>query len=607
MEIMGVVERPMMEYLFPIADGTISSIAKPAVEANNFEIKSTIIQIIRSSVQFSGFPHEDPNKHLVNFLEICDTFKFNGVSNDVVRLRIFPFSLCDTAKDWLQSLPAGSITTWAVLTQKFLAKYFLPAKTAKMLNDITSFVQLDRESLCDAWGRFKSMLRKCPHHGLPVWRQVQTFYNGVTLANRATIDAVAGGTIMKKLPSEAFNIIDEIATNLYSYGQGRADIHSIDAVSALPAQMTALTHKMDNLGAAMWNGAPIGPCGACGQMGHLSQDCKMPSSAKFLKEVLSTKRKWEGGETVKLNEEFSAILQNKLPPKLKDPGGFSIPCTIGNIDFDKVLCDLGASVNLMPYSIFERLGMHELTPSIITLQLADRSIKYPRGIVEDVLEGLFLATGRALIDVQKGQLTLRVNDEHVVFNVFKPMKYLHKKQHDIFAIDSINTFGTDNVHLVKCKDPKEDCIKNSNGDNLQKMNEEQEEVPNFVDTGREVKSKFQTVLLLNGSTSNQKVKPPFEVSSNRKKASEDKCVRPNRMQRRRNQVDENVGFYKEHTKAWNESHMRKKKFKDGDKRFHKNKGPIEVDWQKVKHYIEGAPPPIELSPQLPQITSIFTN
>ncbi|KAL0462815.1 UNVERIFIED_CONTAM: hypothetical protein Slati_0169100 [Sesamum latifolium] len=95
------------------------------------------------------------------------------------------------------------------------------------------------------------MLRKCPHHELPVWRQVQTFYNGVTLANRATIDAAAGDTIMKKLPSEAFNIIDEIATHLYSYGQERAEkrtvgIHSIDAVSALSAQMTALTHKVDN-------------------------------------------------------------------------------------------------------------------------------------------------------------------------------------------------------------------------------------------------------------------------------------------------------------------------------------------------------------------------
>ncbi|KAL0412135.1 UNVERIFIED_CONTAM: hypothetical protein Slati_3803200 [Sesamum latifolium] len=437
MEIMGVVERPMMSTRF-------QQLMERSLTSSSPVLKPTISKSSHQS--FSSFGQV-----------------FNGVSNDAVRLRIFLFSLCDTAKDWLQSLPTGSITTWAVLTQKFLAKYFPPAKTAKMLNDITSFVQLDRESLYDAWERFKSMLRKCPYHELPVWRQVQTFYNGVTLDNRAITDAAVGGTIMKKLPSEAFNIINEIATNLYSYGQERVDkrtagIHSIDAVSALSAQMTALTHKVDYLGATMWNGAPIGPCGACGQMGHWSQDCNqfsihedanfvshdgrhpipksrctppksrsvavkfgsangMSSSAKFLKEVLSTKRKWEAGETVKLNEE--------------------------------------------------------------------------------------------------------------------------------------------------CSD----------------MKEEHEEVPNFVDTGQEVKSKLLKELLLNGSTSNPKVKPPFEVSSDRKKASEDKWGRPNRMKSWRNQVDENVGFYKEYTKAWNVSHMKKKKFKDDDKRHHKNKGPIKVDWQ----------------------------
>ncbi|KAL0401942.1 UNVERIFIED_CONTAM: hypothetical protein Slati_4224100 [Sesamum latifolium] len=149
-----------------------------------------------------------------------------------------------------------------------------------MLNDITSFVQLDKIIVYDAWEHFKGMLRRCPHHELPVWRQVQTFYNGVTLVNRATIDAAAGGTIMKKLPSEVFNIIDEIATNLYSYGLERTDrrvtgVHSVDAITAFSAQMAALTQKVDNLGAAIWNDAPMVPCGACGQMGHLSQDCQV--------------------------------------------------------------------------------------------------------------------------------------------------------------------------------------------------------------------------------------------------------------------------------------------------------------------------------------------
>ncbi|KAL0415889.1 UNVERIFIED_CONTAM: hypothetical protein Slati_3420800 [Sesamum latifolium] len=93
------------------------------------------------------------------------------------------------------------------------------------------------ESLHDTWEHFKGMLRRCPHHELPVWQQVQTFYNGVILANRATINAAVDGTIM---PSEAFNTIDEIATNLYSYGLEKtdkrvADIHSIDAITTLSA------------------------------------------------------------------------------------------------------------------------------------------------------------------------------------------------------------------------------------------------------------------------------------------------------------------------------------------------------------------------------------
>ncbi|KAK4382025.1 hypothetical protein Sango_2912100 [Sesamum angolense] len=176
----------------------------------------------------------------------------------------------------------------------------------------------------------------------------------------------------------------------------------------------------------------------------------MLSSAKFLKEVFSNKIKWEGGDMVKLNEECSAILQCKLPPKLKDPRSFSIPCTIGNINFDKALCDL---------------DMEE-----------DKHMPL-------ILGKPFLAISRALIDVQNGQFTFRVNDEHVVFNMFKPMKYLCKNEHDIFTIDSINASRIDNVHLVKCEDPKEDCIENSNGDNLLDMKEEHGDVPSFVDTG----------------------------------------------------------------------------------------------------------------------------
>ncbi|KAI4323847.1 hypothetical protein L6164_023422 [Bauhinia variegata] len=155
-------------------------------------------------------------------------------------------------------------------------------------------------------------------------------------------------------------------------------------------------------------------------------------------------------EIVALIEECSAILHKKLPPKLEDLGSFTIPCNIGQEHFHKVLCDLGASINLMPLSIFNKLNLGEAKPTTISLLLVDRSIKYPRGIVEDMLVKVnkfifpadfivldmeenqeipiiwgrpFLATRRALIDVQKGNLTLRVQDEEVTFNILKVIKH----------------------------------------------------------------------------------------------------------------------------------------------------------------------------------------
>ncbi|KAL4597574.1 hypothetical protein ACB092_11G000200 [Castanea dentata] len=165
---------------------------------------------------------------------------------------------------------------------------------------------------------------------------------------------------------------------------------------------------------------------------------QMPKYAKFLKDIISKKRKSEEHEIVMLTEESSEILQKKLPPKLKDPGSFTIPNTIGKSYFDRALCDLGASINLMPLSIFRKLGLGEVKPTTISLQLADRSIKYPRGVIEDVLVKVdkfifpadfivldmdedeeiplilgrpFLATGRTLIDVQQGKLVLRVGED----------------------------------------------------------------------------------------------------------------------------------------------------------------------------------------------------
>jgi hypothetical protein len=111
----------------------------------------------------------------------------------------------------------------------------------------------------------------------------------------------------------------------------------------------------------------------------------VPLYAKFLKDLITIKRKTNVPKKAYLIEQVSSILQCKLPIKYKDPRCPTIACMIGVSQINKVLLDLGASVNLLPYSVYLQLGLGELKPTTVTLQLADRLMKRPRGIIEDVL------------------------------------------------------------------------------------------------------------------------------------------------------------------------------------------------------------------------------
>ena len=177
---------------------------------------------------------------------------------------------------------------------------------------------------------------------------------------------------------------------------------------------------------------------------------QMPLYAKFLKDMLSKKRKIVEEGIVNLTATCSAVMKKELPKKMKDPGSFTIPCIIGGVEIQKALCDSGASINLMPLSVAKKLSLGELIPTTITLQMADISMVKPKGVLEDVLVTVwkfvflvdfiildmeeysqvplllgrpFLATGAALIDMQKGVLTLRVGEEVAAFNLIKSMQY----------------------------------------------------------------------------------------------------------------------------------------------------------------------------------------
>ncbi|KAK4258620.1 hypothetical protein QN277_005051 [Acacia crassicarpa] len=158
-------KRTMGDYMTLNPAKNAPSIVNPTVNANNFEIKSSLISLVQQS-SFSGSDLEDPNQHIETFLQICDTIKMNGVPEDAISVRLFPFSLTRKARAWLRSCPTGSLSSLDIITTKFLEKFFPSSKYTKLMSDISCFTEGNGESFCVAWERFKELLRKCPQHEL---------------------------------------------------------------------------------------------------------------------------------------------------------------------------------------------------------------------------------------------------------------------------------------------------------------------------------------------------------------------------------------------------------------------------------------------------------
>ena len=139
-------QRALRDYFRPDFNDNYSGIRHQPINANNLELKPAFINMVQQN-QYGRLPHEDPNINLLTFLEIADTVKMNGVIEDVIRMRLFPFSLKDKARNWLQSLQLGSINTWEEFAQRFLSKFFPPSKTSQLRGEITQCRQLNFEPL----------------------------------------------------------------------------------------------------------------------------------------------------------------------------------------------------------------------------------------------------------------------------------------------------------------------------------------------------------------------------------------------------------------------------------------------------------------------------
>ncbi|KAH9668031.1 hypothetical protein KPL70_021271 [Citrus sinensis] len=627
----------------------------------NFELKSGLIHLLP---KFHGFAGEDPHKHLKEFHVVCSSMRPQGVTEEQIKLRAFPFSVDGLAKDWLYYLPPGSITTWNGLKKQFLEKYFPASRAANIRKDICGIRQLPGETL-------------------------------------SMIDAASGGVLVNKTPTQARELISNMAANAQQFGSRQdATSRTVNEVniSSVEQRLDKLTSLVEKF--VVGNVQQVKTCGICYNMGHSTDMCptlqeepveqanavggfpgmpqrrydpyaqtynpgwkdhpnfsygvrqsgfpqqypprqpappqsnsksgisleeivkslatntqqfqqattasiqnlenqmsqlattvsrlesqvlgrlpsqsevnpkqnvsavilrsgkelqepskkvtkyvedeleknelmpqsqdaqptrakplpivipphfpsrfakskkeeqekdiletfrkvevniplldaikQIPRYAKVLKELCTSKRKLRGDEKVHMGENISAILQKKLPPKCKDPGMFTIPCKIGSVRIEKALLDLGASINVMPRSIYSSLNIGPLKETGVIIQLADRSNAYPDGVLEDVLVQVnelvfpadfyvldmeddnssnsvpillgrpFLKTARTKMDVHKGTLTMEFDGEVIEFNMNDAMKY-HSDEHSVFSVDVINPIVQEVFYKKKTK------------------------------------------------------------------------------------------------------------------------------------------------------------
>ncbi|GJY43918.1 reverse transcriptase domain-containing protein [Tanacetum coccineum] len=163
----------------------------------------------------------------------------------------------------------------------------------------------------------------------------------------------------------------------------------------------------------------------------------MPKFASMFKSLLNNKEKLFDLAKTPVNENCSAVILKRFPEKLRDPGKFLIPCNFPKIVECLALANLGASINLMPLSIWKKLSLFELTPTRMILELADRPTTSPSGIAKDVFVKVG-KTARALIDVYGEQLTLRVDDEAITFKIGETSRYCYNDAESVNRIDVID-------------------------------------------------------------------------------------------------------------------------------------------------------------------------
>ncbi|GKA49782.1 reverse transcriptase domain-containing protein [Tanacetum coccineum] len=212
-------QRTMVELLQAPIEGYGDAIFIPAILAENFKLKHDYF-----------------------------TIKYKDVPNSSIKLMLFPFSIEEAARIWLEKEPPRFILTWEDLVSKFINQLFPPSKTTNLRNEITNFQQKFEETFSEAWDRFKDLLRACPHHGFTELHQLDTFYNALTPTDQDSLNAAVGGNLLTKTPRDALTIIEnksKVCTSRNKPVVSKVSANTSSSTTTCPSDIPALTDAVN--------------------------------------------------------------------------------------------------------------------------------------------------------------------------------------------------------------------------------------------------------------------------------------------------------------------------------------------------------------------------
>ncbi|CAN6579328.1 unnamed protein product [Malus baccata var. baccata] len=240
-----------------------------------FELKSSLLHHIP---KFYGLSMEDPNKNLKEFEVVCSSITPVNVDGSILKMKAFPFSLMDKAKDWLYELAPGTVTSWESMKRAFLEKFFPTSRIILLRKKISGIQQEEGESFPTYYERFKSLVSSCPQHQMKEELLLQYFYEGLLPLEHQMLDASAGGALVDKTPMAAKILIANRALNAQQYegvgqrGPPRQQVHEVSSTSNIQSQLANLTSIVSQMAEGMKiQGTMV--CSVCSIQGHASEKC----------------------------------------------------------------------------------------------------------------------------------------------------------------------------------------------------------------------------------------------------------------------------------------------------------------------------------------------